>query len=76
MQFQADLLGIPILVSKNSEITSLGVAKLASETIMKKSEFDNNYKKYIPNKKNLKLLRNKYKIWMDKVRNNISIMEE
>ena len=76
MQFQADLLGIPILVSKNSEITSLGVAKLASEKIMKKSEFDNNYKKYIPNKKNLKLLRNKYKIWMDKVRNNISIMEE
>ena len=76
MQFQADLLGIPILVSKNTEITSLGVAKLASEKIMKKSEFYNDYKKYIPNKKNVKLLRNKYKIWMDKVRNNISIMEE
>ena len=43
---------------------------------MKKSEFYNDYKKYIPNKKNVKLLRNKYKIWMDKVRNNISIMEE
>ena len=76
MQFQSDLLGIPILVSENTEMTSLGVAKLASEKIVKKLEYDNNYKKYIPNKKNMKLLRDKYKIWIDKVRNNISIMEE
>jgi glycerol kinase len=76
MQFQSDLLGIPILVSENTEMTSLGVAKLASEKIVKKLEFDNNYKKYIPNKKNMKLLKDKYKIWIGKVRKNISIMEE
>ena len=76
MQFQSDLLGIPILVSENTEMTSLGVAKLAAEKIVKKLEYDNNYKKYIPNKKNMKLMRDKYKIWIDKVRNNISIMEE
>ncbi|MBI62943.1 MAG: glycerol kinase [Chloroflexi bacterium] len=76
MQFQADLLGIPILVSENTEMTCLGVARLASEKIMEKLEYDNDYKKYLPNKNNMTLLRDKYNIWMDKVRNNISIVEE
>lgn len=61
--FLSDLLGIKIMVAKNHEMTSMGVAKLSLESNLEKVNFKNLYIEYKPIKKNLMKFNKKFLKW-------------
>jgi len=61
--FLSDLLGIKIMVAKNSEMTSMGVAKLSLERNLKKINLNNIYIEHIPVKRNFKKYNEKFLKW-------------
>ncbi len=62
-QFLADLINKKIKVAANSEITSLGVAKLSLESSQVIKSNSNSYIDFNPNKNNLEIYNNKYEKW-------------
>lgn len=62
-QLLSDLINKKIKASKNSEVTSLGVAKLSLEKFDLDSNYINTYTNYIPNTKNNEMYNSKYKKW-------------
>ena len=62
-QFLADLINKKIKVAVNSEITSLGVAKLSLESSKVIKSNSNSYIDFNPNKNNLEIYNNKYEKW-------------
>jgi len=62
-QFLADLINKKIKVAANTEITSLGVAKLSLESSQVIKSNSNSYIDFNPNKNNLEIYNNKYEKW-------------
>ena len=62
-QLLSDLINTKIKVSINSEITSMGVAKLALENSRMNSKYKNLYNEFKPNSKNKGMYNSKYKKW-------------
>ena len=70
-QFLSDLINKKVRVSKNSEITSMGVAKLALEKFNRNANAKNPYNDFIPNLKNKSMYTKKYKKWKNLILNKI-----
>ncbi|MEC7837823.1 MAG: FGGY family carbohydrate kinase [Chloroflexota bacterium] len=70
-QFLSDLINKKIKASENSEITSMGVAKLALEKFNGNSKIKNPYIDFIPDVKNKNMYTKKYKKWKSLILNKI-----
>ncbi|MBK89647.1 MAG: glycerol kinase [Chloroflexi bacterium] len=74
-QFLSDLLNIKVKASINSEITSMGVAKLAIEKFNIDYKFKIPYSEFDPISNNKNVYTNKYKKWKKLIENKIKVKE-
>ncbi|NCG34956.1 MAG: glycerol kinase [Dehalococcoidales bacterium] len=69
--FLADLLGIKVKVATNSEMTSMGVAKMSLEKHVENLSLKNLYIEYKPIKKNFKKFNDKFFKWEKIIENKL-----
>ena len=75
-QFLSDLLNIKVKASNNSEMTSMGVAKLAIEKLNIDYKFKNPYSNFDPIANNKNMYTNKYKNWKKLIESKIKTKEK
>ena len=75
-QFLSDLLNIKVKASNNSEMTSMGVAKLAIEKLNIDYKFKNPYSNFDPIANNENMYTNKYKNWKKLIESKIKTKEK
>ena len=71
-QFLSNALAIEVKVAQNSEMTSLGVAKLSLISISKGSLDYDNYNNFLPQKGSYKKINKKYNNWKNLINTKIN----